>query len=100
MEGKLMRQVLRGTKELEGRGSCFYNISHVANANVKPQSYELTHLFLVLVDVEVELAERTQCVELISVESGLLHQVCVHVLIADARHLGYIPVIPEGYRQS
>lgn len=54
------------------------------------------HLFLVLVDVEVELTECTQCVELVSVETRLLHQVGVHVLITDAGHLRNIPVVPAG----
>lgn len=53
-----------------------------------------THLFLVLVDVEVQLTERAQCVKLVAMETGLLHQVGVHVLIADAWHLCNIPVVP------
>ncbi len=52
------------------------------------------HLFLVLVDVEVQLTECAQCVELVSVQTGLLHQVGVHVLITDAGHLCNIPVVP------
>lgn len=55
-----------------------------------------THLFLVLVDVKVELTERAQRVKLSAVEARLLHQVGVHVLIADARHFGNIPVVPAG----
>lgn len=55
-----------------------------------------THLFLVLVDVKVELTERAQRVELGAVEARLFHQVGVHVLIADARHFSDIPVVPAG----
>lgn len=58
------------------------------------------HLFLVLVDVEVELTECAQCVELIAVETGLFHQVGVHVLITDAGHLGNIPVVPAESTNS
>lgn len=54
------------------------------------------HLFLVLVDVKVQLTERAQCVELVAMETGLFHQVGVHVLITDAGHFGDIPVVPEG----
>lgn len=56
---------------------------------------EQPHLFLVLVDVEVEFIERAQCVELVAMQTGLLHQVGVHVLIADAGHLGDVPVVPS-----
>lgn len=55
------------------------------------------HLFLVLVDVKVELTERAQCVELVAMETGLFHQVGVHVLITDAGHFGNIPVVPAGH---
>lgn len=59
-----------------------------------------THLFFVLVDVEVQLTERAQCIELIAVETGLLHQIGVHVLIADAWHLRDIPVVPAGHKHT
>lgn len=51
-------------------------------------------LFLVLIDVEVELTQRAQSVELVAMETRLFHQVGVHVLVGDTRHLCYVPVVP------
>lgn len=53
----------------------------------------MSHLFLVLVDVEVQFTERAQCVELVAMETRLLYQIGVHVLIADTWHLADVSVI-------
>lgn len=60
----------------------------------------VSHLFFVLVNVKVQFTECTQCVELIAVETRLLHQVGVHVLITDAGHFGNIPVVPVIHIQA
>lgn len=45
------------------------------------------HLLAVLAHIGEDLRERAHGVELIHVHPGLLGQVCIHVLVADGRHL-------------
>lgn len=39
----------------------------------------------VLADVGIHLVQGTQHIELIGVKTGLLGQVCIHVLVTDGR---------------
>lgn len=55
-----------------------------------------THLVAVLGDIEVELTECTKDTEVAGMETGLLHQVGIHVLVTDGCHLRYVPVVPVG----
>lgn len=51
------------------------------------------YLFAILADVGVDLIEGTQHIELHSVQTGLLSQVGVHVLVTDGRELGDVCVV-------
>lgn len=53
-----------------------------------------THLLAVLADVSIDLMEGTEHVEFTGVKTGLLSQVCVHVLITDGRQPVDISVVP------
>lgn len=55
----------------------------------------VTHLLTVLADVGVDLIESAEHVELCRVESGLLCQICVHVLVANGRQPVDVSVVPE-----
>lgn len=52
------------------------------------------HLLTVLAHVGEDLRECAHGVELIHVHPGLLGQVCIHILVADGRHLPNVRIIP------
>lgn len=56
------------------------------------------YLFAILADVGVDLIEGTQHIELRSVQTGLLSQVGVHVLVTDGGQLGDVRVVSAVQR--
>ena len=55
----------------------------------------ITHLLAVLADVGIDLIESAEHVELCRVESGLLCQIGVHVLVANGRQPVDVSIVPE-----
>jgi hypothetical protein len=59
-----------------------------------------SYLLFVLVNIEVELTESTESVELGAMETRLLHQIGIHVLVTDGRHLTDISVVPDTSKET
>lgn len=57
---------------------------------------KLFYLFTVLADVRVDLIKRAEHVELCQVQSGLLRQISIHVLVANSWQPVNVSVVPAG----
>lgn len=63
---------------------------------LSPVILNRSYLLAVLADVRVDLIESAEHVELCRVESGLLSQVSVHVLVANSWQPVNVSVVPGG----
>lgn len=60
------------------------------------QPPDVPYLLTVLADVRVDLVERAEHVELCGVESGLLCQIGIHVLVTNGRQPADVSIVPAN----